>query len=158
MIKHTPVLFALVLISLLSCKNFSNSSEGEDKNKVSESFKEAHTSRNSLDWHGTYVGELPCADCEGIQTIIQLNSNLTYKKKSIYLGKSKDTFQVEGKFKWDDSGNKIYLKNDNQSQVYKVEENALVALDQDGNKIQGALSSKYRLEKLLNSRSNSNHD
>ena len=33
----------------------------------------AHNSQNSLDWAGVYQGILPCADCEGFDTVITLN-------------------------------------------------------------------------------------
>lgn len=29
----------------------------------------AHSSRNSLDWAGTYEGVLPCSGCRGVRTL-----------------------------------------------------------------------------------------
>jgi len=41
---------------------------------------DSHNSQNSLDWQGTYKRVTPCADCEGIETKIILNSDYTYLK------------------------------------------------------------------------------
>jgi uncharacterized lipoprotein NlpE involved in copper resistance len=110
---------------------------------------EEHTSKNSLDWNGTYQGILPCADCEGIQTEILLNPDQTYTKSETYLGKGENAFVTEGKFNWSESGNEISLQNQDSPTSYKVVENALMALDSDGNIIEGQLKEKYRLDKIL---------
>lgn len=48
---------------------------------------DSHNSQNSLDWQVTYKGITPCADCEGIETEVVLNKDLTYLIKTKYLGK-----------------------------------------------------------------------
>ena len=52
----------------------------------------------SVDWDGTYFGILPCADCNGIQTILTLNKNLTYEIQMKYLGKDEKVFESKGTF------------------------------------------------------------
>src|SRR5690606_28208858 len=69
----------------------------------------AHNSRNSLDWAGTYRGVLPCADCEGIETLITLTEDGGFREHTRYLGKAEgqtDTSR-EGSFSWSDDGSTV---------------------------------------------------
>ena len=106
-------------------------------------------SQNSLDWSGTYKGITPCADCEGIETQIVLNKDLTYTLKTKYLGKGDGkVFQDAGSFVWDKSGGNITLEGLKGSpSQYKVGENKLIQLDMNGQLITGAFSEKYVLKK-----------
>jgi len=109
----------------------------------------AHNSRNSLDWMGTYHGTLPCADCPGIETTLELDENMTYRIRMIYLDRDTE-IEGEGKFEWDDSGQKITLQPEDKDEPafqFFVGENQLFTLDQEGNRITGELADKYNLEK-----------
>lgn len=111
---------------------------------------QAHNSSNALDWEGAYTGILPCADCQGIQTMIKLNKDLTFILETQYLGKSTGIQKKEGTFSWHQSGNAITLNNLNKDMMpafYAVGENSLTQLDLKGNKIKGDLSEKYVLKK-----------
>ncbi|MFT3740547.1 MAG: copper resistance protein NlpE N-terminal domain-containing protein [Breznakibacter sp.] len=110
----------------------------------------SHNSKNSLDWNGAYYGIVPCADCEGIGTLVVLNSDLTYRVETEYIGKSGDTYKKQGTFSWDESGNMAILDNtdkDNTPSYYAVGENTLTQLDLGGQKITGNLADKYVLRK-----------
>lgn len=106
-------------------------------------------SQNSLDWSGTYKGVTPCADCEGIETEIILNNDLSYTIKTKYLVKGDARiFQETGSFVWDKTGGIISLKGLKGSPTqYKVGENRLIQLDMEGNVITGNLAEKYILTK-----------
>ncbi|MBC6490547.1 copper resistance protein NlpE N-terminal domain-containing protein [Flavihumibacter stibioxidans] len=106
-------------------------------------------SMTSLDWSGTYSGILPCADCDGIETLVQLNPDKTYTLKRKYLGKSDKVYSGSGTFSWNKEGSRITLSGDKPG-IYQVGENKLVHLDGDGNKITGQLAEKYLLMKQLN--------
>lgn len=110
----------------------------------------ADNSMNSLDWDGTYYGVLPCADCEGIETVITLSKDLTYKMTSKYLGKSGDVIENTGSFTWNEAGTTITLggiDNKTSPTKYFVGENRITQLDTEGNKITSALAEKYVLIK-----------
>lgn len=113
-------------------------------------FDREHNARLSLDWDGTYTGVLPCADCEGIETTITLDSEGTFVKTWRYLGKDDDTAHtVEGTFQWNDAGSTITLEQlDAPNQLF-VGENVLFHLDMDGNRIEGELADEYKLHKQL---------
>ena len=110
---------------------------------------DSHNSQNSIDWQGTYKGVTPCADCEGIETEITLNTDLTFIIKTKYLGKGDGKiFQETGNFVWDKTGGIIKLEGlKGRPSQYKVGENRLIQLDMEGNIINGALAEKYVLIK-----------
>ena len=129
--------FSLLVGTMTSC----------DSSKQAQS----HNSRNSLDWNGVYTGTLPCSDCEGVQTMIKLNRDLTYEREIKYHGRSNESRKESGTFSWDGSGSKITLggqdKNDGNI-YYRVGENNLTQLDKQGSRITGALANRYVLNKV----------
>lgn len=107
------------------------------------------TSRNALDWQGTYYGILPCADCPGIQTMIHLNDDNTFVMATSHLDRDGSGQRKSGTFTWDRSGSRITLDVPGASTkpVYKVGENRLISLALDGSEITGQLASQYVLTK-----------
>jgi len=142
--KNNFLIILLALLTLISaCKT--------DKKSIQPSEATPDNSRTSLDWKGVYRGVLPCADCEGIQTEIALNIDLTYQITSKYLGKNEEAFKEIGTFIWDDAGAKITLKNSEPNSAinqFLVGENMLFKLDADGNRIEGDLKEMYQLKKV----------
>ena len=114
---------------------------------------DTHNSQNSLDWAGTYHGVMPCTDCNGIATLFILNQDNTYQIKSKYIGKGSETIERSGKFEWRKDGNTINIDPESQNSgggnLYKIEENRIVALDSDGKVITGELADKYILTKVF---------
>lgn len=111
---------------------------------------DGHNSQIALDWDGLYTGLLPCADCEGIKTIVTLKKNGTYTRVTRYEGKSKAIFNERGQFEWSEDGSTVLLMGSDpttSATQYKVVENGLIQLDIEGNLIAGDLADQYRLEK-----------
>jgi len=134
----------ILAVALFSCKT------GE---KATIQVIDRHNSQNSLDWAGTYRDTLPCADCEGILTEIVLNSDLSYKMGTSYLGKNGKIFRLEGKFNWSKDESTIILNGvdaTKESNQYKVGENKLIKLDMNGKAITGKLAEKYVIQKQQN--------
>ena len=150
--KSKILLCCGVFLIISSCKKESKLMDIETVEVAADTtliFGNEHNSQNSLDWEGVYKGLLPCADCEGIETEIVLNSDLTFVKKTTYLGK-KDSkgIDVKGSFSWSKDGSTIILKGiDQDANQYKVGENTLIQLDIQGNIITGDLAQKYILKK-----------
>jgi len=107
----------------------------------------AHSSRNALDWAGTYRGVLPCADCEGIDTTLTLNSDGRWTSQARYLGKDDKVFSEQGSFTWDERGGSVTLSGTEPAR-YLVGENRLIRLASDGSRITGALADHYVLTKV----------
>lgn len=109
-----------------------------------------HTSSLSVDWTGTYSGTIPCDDCEGIETTITLNNDLSFTAKAVYLGKSGEPYLAQGTFKWLDDGARIKMIGIDPSfmhYIYQVGENRITCLDASGSPISGKLASRYTLAK-----------
>lgn len=109
----------------------------------------AHNSRNALDWDGTYTGTLPCADCDGIRTIIRLDSDGSYERERLYLGRSEQPLRDSGTFSWNAAGSIITLAAADEPSRYQVGENRLFLLDDNGQRISGEMADRYILEKTL---------
>lgn len=132
---------AFSLLSFTSCEKRSSI----DSQELSV---DGHTSQNSLDWSGKYEGTLPCGDCEGIEIIITLTKDKSFKRETVYLGKSSEVFIEEGSFSWNDAGNTIILdKVEESSNKYFVNEISLIQLDMEGEIITGELANNYVLRK-----------
>lgn len=110
----------------------------------------ADNTKTSLDRDGSYYGMLPCADCDGIKTIIKLNRNYTYELKIMYAGKDENVFELAGTFSWNEEGNRITLNNSEmRNNSFFVGENFIRQLDAEGNQITGDLADKYVLRKIV---------
>lgn len=109
----------------------------------------AHNAQNSLDYLGIYKGRLPCADCAGIETSLELSEDFGYTLTRKYLGKSDKIVEQKGAFSWNTAGNSIVLDHpESEANQYFVGENTLTQLDLQGNKIQGKLANDYVLKKM----------
>jgi len=62
-------------------------------------------------WVGMYAGVMPCADCPGIQTLVELLPDSTYTIQTKYMDRSDELFTQTGKFLWDAQNNTIALDN-----------------------------------------------
>lgn len=141
------VLFTVAAVVISSCS--------VKKKRTSPSqFEDHHTAQISLDWQGRYSGYLPCADCEGIDTELTLNDDLTYTLIEVWKkndNTSSDT--LTGQFTW--QGNKIRLEgipSNRRPSTFKVEENRIRQLDMNGDEITGGLAAHYLLSKMGNAR------
>lgn len=147
--KNTSLfLFALLIMSCTQkIKEERNEEIVADSTEVV--INNEHNAKNSLDYIGMYQGVVPCADCEGIETLLTLEDETNYVLKTNYLGKKKNsTNEVRGVYSWNEAGNIIILSGiENAPNRYFVGENYLTQLDLEGNKISGDLTEKYVLQK-----------
>jgi uncharacterized lipoprotein NlpE involved in copper resistance len=88
--KFTLVLFSTLLF--FSCNNQSSENVQADKKK-SEQPNEVKIGNRIItknDLLGTYMGDLPCADCKGIKTVLTLggNNRANYTERKLTIGKN----------------------------------------------------------------------
>lgn len=107
-----------------------------------------HNAENALDYHGSYKGTLPAADCPGIVTTLTLSADGRYALHMEYLERDV-AFDEQGAFEVE--GNLLVLTPDDGGQggCYKVEENRLRMLDGDRKQITGELADHYVLQKEI---------
>lgn len=147
MTQQFPKILALVLAITLgtACSNKKNTPQEEQNIDHS-------TAQNSLDWAGTYAGNLPCANCDSNEVELTLKSDETYVLiDNLIKNGEKVSTGYQGKFVWE--GNNIRLMDvDTTARPFrfKVEENQVRQLDMQGNPITGNMESLYILDKLGN--------
>src|SRR5690606_35967731 len=140
-------LSSLIMVSSCNTQSEENTESTPVESVENVETPDMHTSQTALDWNGTYTGTLPCADCEGIETTLVLNEDLSFERKSVYKGNKSETFNDKGKFSWDESGNVITLEIADENPKYKVKEGSVVLLDQTGEENTGELADHYILKK-----------
>ena len=109
-----------------------------------------YNSKNTLDWSGVYTGTLPCANCEDIPTMIQINKDGSYIIEKLYRGANQRTDRVVGRYGWNITGNNIIFNVDKNTTAayYAVGENKITQLNLEGKSMSGAMAEKYVLQKL----------
>jgi uncharacterized lipoprotein NlpE involved in copper resistance len=122
----------------------------EDAKKARENkIPVGDNSNVSLDWNGTYIGTLPCNDCDSTVTTITLNLNNTYTKQEVFIGPGakQKAFSESGKIEWSTSGDSIILNAGTGYTYFKVGENMLLAAEHNGKPISTVNQNKYVLNK-----------
>lgn len=144
--KTINYLFIAVLIIVSSCQS-KKEFLPENKTQTIADFPKANDSQNFI---GTYIGILPCADCEGMETKLTINENNTFTKSVHYLGKGTKVFEQKGTFSWNKLGNVIQLTDvENAPNQYLVSKDKLLQLNMEGNIIDGTMAQEYQLSKQL---------
>jgi copper homeostasis protein (lipoprotein) len=148
-LKQLPL---IILITLFLCGCHPSGQKQDDKSATAgfPNPDPAHNAHNALDWAGTYTGMLPCADCEGIETILTIRMDSTFTRKTRYLGKGDEIWlEINGSYSWDEAGFVITLENLDPPNQYFVSENRIFHLDINGERITGRLADHYILKKIL---------
>ena len=141
------VIVAILAFTLMNCTN--QSSKNEDATTDDQTMVDMHTSENSLDWVGVYEGTMPCASCEGIETVVELKDGNTFTATYTYMGEDEYTVSNEGVFTWDESGEVVTLVAEEDIKQFKVGENQITLLGEDGEVNTGELAEFYVLKKKM---------
>ncbi len=111
---------------------------------------ETTTTPKTLNLSGLYFGFIPCDDCQGIKTTLALNANNSYVLLTQYAGKSDREFVEKGKFNISENGEKLVLtpkKGGIDQQQYLIDDDMLVKLDEEGNRITKDGADRYILHR-----------
>jgi uncharacterized lipoprotein NlpE involved in copper resistance len=149
--KKNAFVFAIAAILFLGCKNVEKkeTSAEESVEKINSTIADSQQSENPTDLFGVYQGTLPCADCEGIKTVLELKDDKTFTLSQTYLGKSESEFKQNGEYQWNKDGSMIRLRSETSRFQFKVGENQLQMMDLKGNIIEGDLAEMYILKKTI---------
>ncbi|MHB1168648.1 MAG: copper resistance protein NlpE N-terminal domain-containing protein [Longimicrobiales bacterium] len=152
MARQRLIHLSSIVLLAASCTGNPDSTDQPGRNAADPApdaaLPDGHTSRNSLDWAGTYSGVLPCADCPGIETVLTLHEDGTFEQSMHYLERAVAPLTSSGTFTWGEDGGRITLDVDGDGvEQYLVGENQLFRLDQNGNRITGNLAQYYVLRK-----------
>lgn len=150
--KKSFLILAIAAFAI-SCQNKTNTTDSVNTDQKdtltnqTEFIDKEHTSQISLDWNGTYKATLPCADCPGIETVVSLFTDNTFKISSHYIDREV-VVEDAGEIMWHDNGNQIHLKGKDTDLQFRVIENGIIQLDTNGNEIEGSLKEFYTFQKL----------
>ena len=101
------------------------------------------TGLNAKDFAGTFSGTLPCADCPGIDTTLQLRADNTFALGETYRERKVTPSRLEGTWTAEEGGSRIRLDPNSKSEQDRlyavVSRDQLTQLDQAGKPVPGAL-------------------
>jgi uncharacterized lipoprotein NlpE involved in copper resistance len=142
-LKQTTKSLSALLLSLFICLTCNPVFAESDADK------DAPHTQASLNLSGLYLGFYPCADCQGIRTTLALNKNNTYVLMTIYVGKSDREFVEKGKFALGENNTLVLTprKGSTTVQQFLIEDDALIKLDEDGNRITSDGADRYILKR-----------
>ncbi|MDD1611878.1 MAG: copper resistance protein NlpE N-terminal domain-containing protein [Methylococcaceae bacterium] len=98
---------------------------------------------------GTYMGMLPCADCEKIRYRLELKPDGGYTSSTTYIGKSDRAFDESGRFALQQDGIVALDKNDEGMKYFKKHPQGLQMLDINSQEISGTLAGNYILTSVI---------
>lgn len=111
----------------------------------------SHANTKPKGFSGVFEGSLPCADCAGIDTLIELSGDGTYTLQERYQGKPDNRFIHEGTWTRDASDNiRLHPKiGSDEGQRYEIiSDDEIRLLDQQGGHIDSDLP--YSLKRRAN--------
>lgn len=106
---------------------------------------------------GTYIGTIPCADCEGIIYELQLKSDNTYNNSLIYKGKSDTPIKKSGTYTFNKQIIQLDSNAGSMNMLQKTAE-GLLLLDKNGKVIEGSLANNYKLTPIATSTVSTNSE
>jgi uncharacterized lipoprotein NlpE involved in copper resistance len=121
-----PMALAAALLALAGCSTPSSGPATRNPDP-------AHSSRNAVDWAGTYQGVLPCADCPGIRTRLVLHADGRFELSRQYIDRQAAPQVHTGRFAWNEAGNTVTLPIPGErAPQFRVGEGRLLQLHADG--------------------------
>ncbi|MEB2340552.1 MAG: copper resistance protein NlpE N-terminal domain-containing protein [Flavobacteriia bacterium] len=97
-----------------------------------------------VEWTGLYADTLPCADCPGILTQLDLRADSTYVLRERYLERDSIPYGTIGK--WSVKGDVVTLATFHKPMEWRMESDGLHRLDADGKPIDSPLN--YTIRKV----------
>lgn len=121
-----------------------NQPSSEQDEKVAD----IDTLENSEEFNGVFNGTIPCADCPGIETVLEFSPDHTFREHLTYLERNAD-FSAAGQWKMQDSLIAVtYADSGAQQRYYKVlNDSTIVMLDGDRKEITGPIADHYLLRR-----------
>src|SRR5690606_23213078 len=143
-----------IILILAGCKTNVEDTEhvnADDVIPFNASQIDAHNSRNSLDWEGSYSGVLPCEECVGIDTFIRINRDHSYTITQRFVDKEdkvSEEITAEGTFFWNEEGSSITFENiQGEISTFRVNELFLTPLNKNGIELRAEPGNNFKLLK-----------
>jgi len=138
---------------LFSCTSKPSSSELSSQNLPEEKQEAIYSPAQNHPWAGTYFGQLPFKEGDGIEARLRLREDSTFVFHTEYHGRN-DALEEEftGKVVWEKSASETRLtlvgKIGGYPSQYLMQDSVLIQLDSKGQKIDGPLAKRYWLKRI----------
>lgn len=99
-------------------------------------------------WAGEYKGVIPSADGLGIQMVLTLSVDGSFKKVATLIEKETLPYVTDGKIEWIEKGKRFRIHDPYREELYELDGGSLYVLDTEGKRIQGKIGSYYVLHKV----------
>jgi hypothetical protein len=146
-------LFLSLGLLLFSCTSKPRSSELISQNLPEEKQEAISSPAQNHPWAGTYFGQLPFKEGDGIETRIHLREDSTFVFYTEYHGRN-DALEEEftGKVVWEKLASETRLtlvgKIGGYPSQYLMQDSLLIQLDSKGQIIEGPLAERYWLKRI----------
>lgn len=107
----------------------------------------------AVDYAGVYRGTLPCADCPGIEVVLELDYDDAYSRTITYLDDESEPIVESGHFIWMDGEERIRLEGSDNFPLLRIFDGGVELLDQEGRTIESRLNYQLLKENEANSSS-----
>ncbi len=143
-------LFICFIALLFACNNNASKHAAKDSTVAKEDDNSKAEDITMPEVEGVYQGVLPCADCPGISTTIQLSGDSTFLIEQVYKDRNKGgAFYSLGTWSLKDSIVSLKGIKDGPS-LYKATLNGLEQLDMQGKEIVSTGNQNFGLPRIAN--------
>lgn len=147
MVRRYPIVFLLFLTAFWACDD-----ESPERQAALDSLRGKPIQKfvEVLPWLGIYQDTLPCSDCKGVLTRLELKSDSSFKKSITFLGKGdpmNNTFSTQGRWSWLVKTKQVFLNSGKEAiQTFQIEGDTALRMCDSNRKPMA--SSHYVLQRL----------
>jgi copper homeostasis protein (lipoprotein) len=150
-VKKVAIILGMAVLGTWAC----NSHPGNKKSAIDQGSVRKDTqpiSADTVSRYRSYTGVLPCTDCSGIRTTINLMGDFSYQKLSSRIGKngkkSGETQDETGRWALMGKDTVQLLDVTDGPNKYLETDSSLVQLDLNGSRITGSDAARFELKKV----------
>ena len=142
------IVLTLSIIALICATACNNNQKKTSCQESNDAVKEIVANKETKETKtGTFTGTMPAADCEGIRTILVVNSDSTYTLKEEYIGVENGIFETSGIYNQLGNGLIELITPSSGEKTYFIEvETGFMLSDSLGTINQGELAEYYILK------------
>ena len=133
--KHLTILFLVAVVALAGCQRETPdvapaaetqpvATSAAETAPAAEPVPEAETALDTRAFAGNFSGTLPCADCPGIDTTLELHGDGTFMLMETYQERKVEPAMIDGTWTAEENGSRIRLDPNSKS-----EQDRLYAVD-----------------------------
>lgn len=100
-----------------------------------------------IEFPSSFYGVTPCADCPGIRFLLHIDKE-SYTELRWYKERESSAFEKSGSWKFNADTLFILDKNNEHYRAFLINDESLMLLNEEQNRVTGDLADNYRLERI----------